>query len=191
MRCRICGAKLRNEGDICNSCYKLYQEEENLKKDVTEKLVVKRKYSIAYNLARYFWIFIVFIFSVVICLTGKEFLPVLGLIGALIVVIGLLLFLDKRLAKATKAVFYEKKVVYTFDFLFIHTEKMVKYEDIRDITIYPPTLWQRKYNLGDICVYAKGVFPGASLLNGFQVKNVENASEVLDKIGEVVGPLKK
>ena len=191
MRCRICGAKLRNEGDICSSCYKLYQEEESLKKDVSEKLVVKRKYSIGYNLARYYWIFIIFILSVVVCLTGKDFLPILGLVGGLIVVLGLLLFLDKRLANATKAVFYEKKAVYTFDFLFIHTEKMVKYDDISDITVFPPTIWQRRYNFGDICVYAKGVFPGASLLNGFQVKNVENASEVLDKIGEVVGPLKK
>ena len=43
MRCRICGAKLKKEGDICTNCYKKYQEEEDLKKDVNERLVVKRK----------------------------------------------------------------------------------------------------------------------------------------------------
>ena len=79
MRCRICGAKLRNEGDICNNCYKLYQEEESLKRDVSEKVVVRRKYSIGYNLTKYYWIFIIFILSVVVCLTSKEILPVLGL----------------------------------------------------------------------------------------------------------------
>ena len=39
MRCRICGAKLKKEGDICTNCYKKYQEEEDLKKDVNERLV--------------------------------------------------------------------------------------------------------------------------------------------------------
>ena len=92
---------------------------------------------------------------------------------------------------ATKATFYEKKAVYVFNFLFIHTEKTVKYEDISDITIFPPTIWQKRYNLGDLCIYAKGILPGASLLNGFQVKNVENASEVLDKLAEIIGPVKK
>ena len=38
MRCSICGAKLKKEGDICINCYKAYQEEEDLKKDVKVKL---------------------------------------------------------------------------------------------------------------------------------------------------------
>ena len=49
MRCKICGAKLAKENaDICLNCYKAYQEEEDLKKDIEEKLIVKRRYKISY-----------------------------------------------------------------------------------------------------------------------------------------------
>ncbi len=67
MRCRICGAKLKKEGDICTNCYKKYQEEEDLKKDVNERLVVKRKYSIAYLILKYTWLIIIFAFSTFGC----------------------------------------------------------------------------------------------------------------------------
>ena len=48
---------------------------------------------------------------------------------------------------------------------------------------------RRKCGFGDLCVYAKGAIPGATLLNGFQVKNVENVKEVLEKIGKIVTPM--
>ena len=190
MRCKICGAKLTKEGDICSNCYKLYQEEEDLKKDTNQRLTIKRKYSIGYNMSKYWWIFLIFALSAAICIASKEYLPILGLIFAVVVILGLLLFLDKRLAKATKAIFYDKKVIYKFNFWFIHKEKTVKYSDIKDVTIFKPTFFQNEFNLGDICVYAKGSIIGTSLLNGFQVKNVENASEVLGEIGNIIGPLK-
>ena len=88
---------------------------------------------------------------------------------------------------ATKATFYEKKVVYKFDFLFIHIERVVKYTDITDVTYYQK-MRQKKYGFGDLCFYAKGVIPGATLLNGFQIKNVEDVEGTLYKIGEIVRP---
>ena len=38
MKCSICGARLKKEGDICKNCYKEFQEEEELKKDTNEQL---------------------------------------------------------------------------------------------------------------------------------------------------------
>jgi len=189
MRCKICGAELRKEGDICTNCYKLYQEEEDLKNDSNERLILKRKYSIGYNLVKYWWIFAIFVLSSIVCLSGGEVLPVLGLVLGLVLIIGFLLFLDKRLAVGTRAKFYDTKVIYTFNFLFFNTVKVVKYSDITDVAIYPSSIWQKKYNLGDICVYAKGSIFGANLLNGFQIKNVENVEEVLEEIGNIIGPL--
>lgn len=188
MRCKICGAKLKKEGDICKSCYKTYLEEEELKKDVNEQLKIKRKYSIAYELVKYMWIFLVFILSSLICISTGGILEELLVILIFVVLIGFLLFIDKRIAMATQVVFYEKKMVYTFKFLFIDTEKVVKYADLKDVTYYQ-TFKQKRFGFGDICVYAKGIFPGATLLNGFQIKNVENVKEVLELIGQVVGPL--
>lgn len=187
MKCKICGANLTGDGDICENCYKQYNEEQELKEDLNEQFVIKRKYSISFNLYRYFWIFIIIILSVIICLTGKEILPAIELILGGAIILGLLLFWDKRISKATKAVFYEKRVVYTFKFLFFDTVKEVKYENIKNITIFQQSMLQKRFGYGDICIYAKGSFPGVSLLNGFQVKNVENANETLNIISQLVG----
>lgn len=188
MRCSICGAKLKKEGDICVNCYKAYQEEEDLKKDVNVKLKIKRKYSIAYEFRKYTELIVIVILAILCCVAFGNVLA--GILGVLILVLalGLLFFLDKRIANSTTATFYEKKMEYTFKFLFFDTHKVVKYTDLKDVTYYQ-TWRQKKFGYGDLCVYAKGAIPGATLLNGFQIKNIENAKEVLEKIGEIVSPL--
>ncbi len=188
MKCSICGAKLKKEGDICSKCYKKFKEEEELKKDVNEMLKIKRKYSIAYVLVKYAWIILIFILSAIGCFAFSSPLEGVACITIFVVVMGLLLFLDKRLARASKAVFYETKIVYTFKFLFFDTEKVVKYSDLADIT-YFQTFAQKRFGFGDLCVYARGAVPGTTIFNGFQLKNVANVKEVLEKIGEIVGTI--
>lgn len=187
MKCSICGAKLKKPGDICKTCYKVYQEEEDLKKDTKEIFKIKRKYSIPYEVLKYTELYIIFIISAMGCWafgnTGEGFLCLL----IMFLVLGACMFWDKRIAMATRATFYEKKVVYKFDFLFIHIEKVVKYSDIKDVTYYQKYR-QKKYGYGDLCFYAKGLFPGATLLNGFQIKNVEDVEGTLEKIGDIVRP---
>ena len=189
MRCSICGAKLKKEGDICSNCYKIYQEEEDLKKDVKEKLKLKRAYTIAYEISKYAWIIVIFILSTVGCMAMENISSAILTLFLGAFLMGLLFFFDKQIARGTKAIFYEKKVIYKFDFLFIHKEKMVKYSDLKDI-IYFQTGSQKKYGYGDLCVYAKGAIPGTSLFNGFQIKNVSDVKEKLEKIKEIVGTLK-
>ena len=178
MRCSICGAKLKKEGDICINCYKAYQEEEDLKKDVNVKFKIKRKYSIAYEFSKYTEIIVILILSILGCIAFGTIWSVL---------LGILFFLDKRIALGTTVTFYEKKMEYTFKFLFFNTNKIVKYSDLKDISYYQ-TLRQKKFGYGDLCVYAKGAIPGATLLNGFQIKNVENVKEVLEQISQVIKP---
>ena len=183
MRCRICGAKLKKEGDICNNCYKLYQEEEDLKKDTNVRYKMKRKYSLNYCIVKNFWIIIIFILSMVCCIAGKSFWSAIGVLLIFLIVMGLLLFLDKRIAMGTQATFYDKKIIYTFDLLFIHQNKVVKYSNITDIVIFSQSIFQRKYDLGDICVYTKGFIP---LAGGFYMKNVEAPKEVLQELAKIV-----
>lgn len=190
MKCRICGAPLKKEGDICTNCYKKYQEEEELKKDTKEVLKFNGKYSIAYEFTKYAWIIAIFILSSIVCISAGGILEEFLLILIFVILMGFLLFIDKRLAIARKVVFYEKKVVYTFNFLFINTKKVVKYSDLTDVTYYQ-TFRQKRFGYGDLCVYAKGAFPGTTLLNGFQIKNVENVKEVLEAIGQIIGPNNK
>ncbi len=187
MRCSICGAKLKKAGDICTTCYKAYQEEEDLKKDKKEIFKIRRKYSVPYEVVKYTELYIIFILSAMGCWAfgnGVEGFLCLLLMFA---VLGVCMFWDKRIAMATKATFYEKKVVYNFDFLFIHIEKVVKYTDIKDVT-YFQKIRQKKHGFGDLCFYARGPIPGTTLLNGFQIKNVEDVEGTLEKIGEIVRP---
>ena len=136
MKCSICGAKLKKPGDICINCYKTYQEEEDLKKDVKVKLKIKRKYSIAYEFYKYTELIIILILAVLGCIAfGNAWSDILGVL-ALFVILGFLFFWDKRIALATTATFYEKKMVYTFKFLFFDTHKVVKYSDLKDVSYY-------------------------------------------------------
>ena len=186
MRCSICGAKLAKEGDICKNCYKEFQEEEELKKDIYEQLKIKRKYYIAYEVAKYVELIILAIFALIVCVSSGGIWESLVVVGVFAVIFGFLLFIDKRLAVATKVVFYEKKVVYTFDMGPINTTKVVKYDEISDIR-YFQSRRQKKFGFGDLCVYTKGVIPGAGFFGGFQIKNIENVQGNLDKIGEILG----
>lgn len=187
MRCSICGAKLRKAGDICTTCYKAYQEEEDLKKDKKEVFKIRRKYSIPYEVVKYCELYLIFVISAIGCWAFGNIAEGFLCFLIMFLILGVIFFWDKRIAMATKATFYEKKVVYKFDFLFIHIERVVKYTDITDVTYYQK-MRQKRYGFGDLCFYAKGPIPGATLLNGFQIKNVEDVEGTLDKIGEIVGP---
>lgn len=185
MKCRICGAKLKKDGDICSNCYKEFQEEEDLKRDTNERLKLKRKYSINYELSKATELILLAILSMIVCISAGGILEALVVLLIFILVIGFVLFIDKRLAMGTKAVFYDKKTVYTFKFLCFDVTKVVKYTDIADVR-YFQTRRQKKYGFGDLCIYAKGVIPGTGYLNGYQIKNVENVEEVLKQIGEII-----
>lgn len=186
MRCSICGARLAKEGDICKNCYKEFQEEEELKKDTKEQLKIKRKYSIAYEITKYVELIILWVFAMIVCISSGGVLESFVVIGIFALIFGFLLFIDKRLAVATKVVFYEKKAVYTFNMPLINSTKVVKYDDISDVR-YFQTRRQKKFGFGDLCIYTKGVIPGAGFFGGFQIKNIENVQGNLEKIGEILG----
>ena len=74
MRCKICGAKLRKEGDICKSCYEEYCKEEALEKDTKEILKLGRKYLPKYQLTRYGDWYAVFIIIFLVFISQKQIL---------------------------------------------------------------------------------------------------------------------
>lgn len=187
MRCRICGAKLEKENaDICLNCYNDFQESEELKKDTNERLIVKSKYKISYVLLK--WIEAIFILVVAtlgLFAINKPFEALLCALISLIIIV-VILAISKRIAKGTKVVFYDTKVVYTVKNVLFNNQKVIKYTDIRNISFFQ-TYRQKKMKFGDICVYVKSNVPGVAFFNGFQIKDVENVSETIDKIYEIVG----
>ena len=186
MRCSICGAKLKKEGDICTNCYNNMQLQEQLDKDTKVFFQIKRKYSISYEITKYTWIFVIFILASIGCFLAKNILAGFLCIVLLAILIAFLLFWDKRIALATIATFYETKVMYRFKFFLMDIDKTVKYTDIKDVKYYQ-TFSQKKFGYGDLCIYAKGAFPGTSLFNGFQIKNIEDVDNIANIIIKTVG----
>ncbi len=186
MRCRICGAKLAKENaDICLNCYKEFQEQEDLKNDVNERLVVKRKYKISYVLLKWFELIVILTIATLWMFLIKPLSAILCAIISIMIMI-IILAVSKRISKNTKAVFYDKKVVYTSKNWFYNTEKVIKYSDIKDVSVFQ-TFRQKKMKFGDVCFYVKTNVPGAGFFKGFQIKDVENISETLQKIAEIIG----
>lgn len=181
MKCKICGARLNKEGDICKNCYQEILKEEELEKDVNQLLKVNRKYIPAYEVSTLTEIIIIFILVAISLIATQNILNALFSIFLLALIIAGALLIKKRLAIGTRCVFYETKVKYNFDFLFIHNEKTIKYEDINDISYYQ-TRKQKKYDIVDLCVYVK--YTG--LIGGFSIKNMPNATKDLEKIKEIV-----
>lgn len=182
MRCRKCGIQIPN-GTLCEDCYNGYRE--NIETENDNKLLLKitRKflpnYEIIHNAE---WI----VFCIVMFGLGiyaKNILTSICSIILLFTLLGIKLIIKKRIAVGTKCFFYEKKVVYTFDFLFIHRKKVLKYSEIKDIT-YNQKKIQKKFGLGSINVFSK---KSGFIFNGFIIEDVANIDEVVKKLVQLVG----
>ena len=176
MKCRICGAKLRKEGDICKACYEEYCKEEALEKDVKEVYKIHRKYLPIYQVIKYFdWIFVALLFQ------QQIFHAIVFLIISLIC-LGIALFLAKRRAVNTTCTFYTKKVVLKYK----DRKKTLPYADLKEITYYQ-SFFQKVFKLADVQFRPE---EGSYLINGFEVKNVPDFDNTWKKIEEIISSKK-
>lgn len=181
MRCRECGMPIAN-GTLCEDCYN--KKSKNIKNEENGKVLLKltRKFLPKYQLLQ-MWEWILFgIFVVIMSFFINNIAT--GIIGLLFVLIILAwsLFINKRIANATKCTFYENKVVYKFDFLFIHNSQVYSYKDIKDIT-YNQRMVQKKFKLGTLYVHNK---KSGILFHGFIIDDVQNIEEVFEKLKVLV-----
>ena len=178
MKCRICGAKLRKDGDICKSCYEEYCKEEALEKDTKEIFKIYRKHLPKYQLTRYFDWYIVAIIMIMALISREQyFLTFLFLIIAFIT-LGFTMFIMKKRAVNTTCTFYEKKVVFKYK----DNKKTIAYSDLKNVTYYQ-NFFQKIFKLGDIQFRPEN---GTYLLEGFEIKNVPDIEENWDKIQEIL-----
>jgi len=100
------------------------------------------------------------------------------------------LIIGKKNAAQTHLSFYESKVVFKgIYFMFFKIDRVLAYEDIKDIVFTQGTNWlervfQKAFNLGNIYIYPK---KGNILTKGMQLEIVDNIDDVIKKIEEVVG----
>lgn len=160
------------------------------KKVEKELLKIKKKYSIKYILtAKLIEVYIVFLLAIIVSFGSGEIGIGVFSIFILIVIIFLVLILSKKSAAQTYMLFYEDRIVYKRKFLFTNKEKVMKYNDIKDIVFTQGTnwytrMWQKLFKLGNIYVYPK---KGNIIMNGISLEVVENIDNVINDIKLVVG----
>lgn len=178
MRCKICGAQLKKDGDICKNCYEEYCKEEELEKDVNEVFRLTRKYSPKYQLTRYGDGYILAIIIILALIAQEYYLfAVLALVVALIV-LGVALYYAKRRAINTTCTFYDKKIVFKYK----KKEKVIPYSNLKDVTCYQ-NFFQKIFKYADFQFHPKS---GTYIINGFEIKDIPDYEENLLKIKEIV-----
>ena len=178
MKCRICGAKLRKDGDICKSCYEEYCKEEALEKDINEIYKLKGKYILSFQLTQYIdWILVTIFIVIALFVQQQYFMSIAFLLVAIVCVLVALYFAKKRAAN-TSCTFFEKKVVWKHN----DRKKTIAYSDIKDVTYYQ-NFFQKIFKLYDIQFHPEG---GTYLIGGFELKNVSNFDEIWPQIEQII-----
>lgn len=182
MKCKICGAELRKDGDICNKCYAEYAKEEEIKKDLmTDKNIIlklHRKYIPLYQLTRYGDYYVLAIIVILAYLVQKQYLiAVLSIILMLIILCSILAY-NKNKAIKTTCTFLDKRVVWKYK----DRIKTMDYSNIEDVYFYQ-NFFQKRFNLADVRFRP---IKGTYITNGFEIKNVPNFEETWKKICDIV-----
>ena len=182
MRCRICGAKLTKEGDICKNCYEEYSNEEELKKKVETDnnylMKIYRKYIPSYYLKQYMDYYVLGIIMICAFIAQKQILgAILSGVGVVVFICSILA-IYKQKAINTICILYDDKVVLKKKDIV----KAMSYKEIENVAFYQSKK-QIKYNLGDIIFKPK---KGFYLFNGLEIRNVPDFVETLKKATEIV-----
>ena len=182
MKCKICGAELRKDGDICKNCYAEFVEEEEIKEDIKKDnniiLKLHRKYIPSYQLTRYGDYYVLALMIVLVFIVQSQYLfAILSIILMLVLLCSVLAY-NKNKAINTTCTFYEKRIVWKYK----DTIKTIEYSNIDDVKFYQ-NFFQKRFNLADIQFRP---IKGTYIFNGFEIKNVANFKETWEKIQEIV-----
>ena len=182
MKCRVCGAELKKEGDLCPNCYKELKKEEELRADIKELFVIKRKYKPLFHIRQRWDVTIIAILCIFFSAFGKQwFQMIFSLVLYILIMLGYLAF-EKMVSQRERIIFYEKKVVKYSTVPIFGMTKELSYDKLRDIAYYQQTLNQKSNNMGDFIIYAKytGYF------GGLRMNSVENGSEIMQQLYEIL-----
>jgi positive regulator of sigma E activity len=178
MKCKICGAELKKDGDICTKCYNKIKKEEELKTDTNELYKLKRSYVPGFEIIRMGDFLILALIILLAVLASKQYLACIILLVIFIAIAYLVIKQQKKKAEKTTCTFYEKKIVYNSN----SKEKVIEYKNVKDIGFYQ-TFSQKLFNIGDIRIYPEG---GVLITSAINMENVKNVKEEYEKMSEVV-----
>ena len=182
MKCKICGAELRKDGDICSKCYAEYVKEEEIKEDLEKDkniiFKIHRKYIPLYQLTRYGDYYVLTIIIIFALLSQYHyFLTIMSSI-LMLIILCIVLAYNKSKAINTTCTFLDKRVVWKYK----DKIKTMDYLNIDDVCFYQ-NFFQKRFNLADVQFRPK---KGNYITNGFEIKNVSDFDQTWKKICDIV-----
>lgn len=180
MRCKMCGAKLKKDGDICKNCYEEYKQQEALKSDNEPEIFrVIRKYSPKFNLLKNGEIILLLL--IVILSAFSTFSVGMGIFITILclVAFGAWMFFNKKRAKGTKTIFYETKFKYKAKYPLVDREEIIPYNEVKDMA-YFQSKSQKICKIGDIRFYTKG------FLSGITIHDIPEIEDNFNKIRDII-----
>lgn len=180
MRCKMCGAQLKKEGDICKNCYDKYIEQETLKLDNEKEIFsIRRKYSPKFNLLKNGELIVLEIIIILAGFTAYNVPAAILIMFLCFVVFGVWMFFNKKRAMGTKTTFYETKLKYEAKYLFVNHEEIVPYNEIKDMA-YFQSRSQKICKIGDIRFYTKG------FLSGLTIHDIPEIEENFNQMRDII-----
>ena len=177
MKCKVCGAELRNEGDICKNCYAEMLEYEELEKDTKVIYKLKPKFIPIYEIFNKGEFLLVGLILVLCLLATSKIIEGIACSIVFIILCVLIFRFIRVKYKRTSCTFYEKKAVYKLR----DKVRIIKYSDIQDIK-YFQTFMQKLFGIGDIRVFIKSNSLIAQSVDIPCVNSVKNEFENLAKV---------
>ncbi len=185
MRCKMCGAELKKEGELCNNCMNKVLKEEEKRADRVKVYEFKRKFVFGYQLSQHLEsLFIAIIVCAVLILTASEFLLESIIFIILVILAEIFVFLyDKYKINHSKCTFYMTKFVYKKIVFFKEKKIEISYTDVKEIS-YNQTRFEKIFGIGTI--YIKTASKNL-LEKHIYIDSIKNVDKVFNDIKEKLG----
>lgn len=182
MKCKMCGAELKKQGELCNNCMNQVMKEEEKRLDKEKIFEFKRSFVIGYRLSQHIEsVIIAVVMAIVLIYSSRRFLFESLAFLALIIIIELLVFLhDRYRINNSKCSFYSTKLIYE-RVLFLKKRKVeISYSDIKQIS-YNQTRFEKIFNIGTIYIKtnSKNI-----LERNIYIDSIKNVKKVFETIKE-------
>lgn len=185
MKCKMCGATLKKEGEVCNNCMNQIMKEEESRNDNVKVYEFKRHFVLLYQLSQHIeTVIIVAIMTIVLLAMAIEFaFEAIMFLALVVVAVILMIKYEKYKIKLSKCTFYMTKLVYEQVIFFKKRKFEIPYTEVKEIS-YKQTRLEKKCGIGTI--YIKSSSKNLLEKNVF-IDSIKDVDKVFATIKEKLG----
>ena len=182
MNCKICGAELKKDGELCNNCMNKLMKEQQLRNDKAPKFTFRSKFMLGYELLRHIEQIGVAIFAMILALSVDFGLWKYVVIAACLFVIYEICYLIylKFSISAVSCTMYRTKLNITRG-IFRKKVKEIPYSEIEEIS-YTQGNMNKVFNNGNIVIKRN---TRNLMERTVCIEAVKNVEDVFEKIKEI------